>query len=106
MTEERPTTQQTQLVKHVFALTQAIEEAASLADWQRAARLAEERSPLLMSIRREQEPASLALIDRIMTIDHAVMDEARQSRDELEVEYHAAMERSRSASKYHNIARL
>jgi flagellar protein FliT len=106
MTEEQRAIDQTRLLEQVFALTQAIEQAASLADWQQAARLAEERSPLVMSIRAQQQPAALALIRQIQTIDVAVMEEARQARAGLETEYRAAMERSMAASQYHHVALL
>lgn len=106
MTEQGRATNQTQLVKQVYALTEAIEQAASLADWQQAARLAEERSPLVMSIGVQQEPVTLALIKRIQTMDDALMQEARGARAGLEMEYRAAMDRSKAASQYHRVALL
>ncbi len=106
MTAERNDMDQTQLVERVYELTLAIGHAASLADWQEAARLADVRSPLLMSIRAQQTAASLELIRRIQSLDNALMQDAKGSRDELETEYHAAMQRSRSASQYHRMALL
>jgi flagellar protein FliT len=106
MTQERGAINQTQLVEQVYELTKAIEQAARLADWQRAAEIAEERSPLLMSITAKQEPAALELIRRIQTVDHTTLADARQSRDELETEYRAAMERTKAASQYHRVARF
>lgn len=106
MTQERGATNQTQLVKEVYELTQAIEQATRLADWQRAAAIAQERSPLLMSITARQEPAALELIRRIQTVDHATMADARQSQAELEMEYRAAMDRTRAVSQYHRAARF
>jgi flagellar protein FliT len=106
MTAEHNDMDQTQLVERVYELTLAIGHAASLADWQEAARLADVRSPLLMSIRAQQTAASLELIRRIQSLDNALMQDAKGSRDEMETEYHAAMQRSRSASQYHRMALL
>ena len=53
---------QVQLVERVFELTQAMEHAVNLADWRHAARLGEERSPLLQSIQANQQPRSLELV--------------------------------------------
>jgi flagellar protein FliT len=106
MTQECGVINQTQLVKHVYELTNAIEQATHLADWQRAAELAQERSPLLMSITAEQEPAALDLIRRVQTVDHRTLADARHSQAELETEYRAAMDRSKAASQYHRVARF
>ena len=106
MTAERNDMDQAQVVERVYELTLAIGHAASLADWQEASRLADVRSPLLMSIRAQQTAASLELIRRVQSLDNALMQDAKRSRDELETEYHAAMQRSRSASQYHRMALL
>jgi flagellar protein FliT len=106
MTEELTEMNQTQLVQRIYELTLEIDHAVSLADWQEAARLAAVRSPLLMSISAQQEPAALALIRRIQAIDNARMEEMRVTRNELEAEYAVAMERTRAASQYHRVALL
>jgi len=106
LTAERNDMDQAQVVERVYELTLAIGHAASLADWQEASRLADVRSPLLMSIRAQQTAASLELIRRVQSLDNALMQDAKGSRDELETEYHAAMQRSRSASQYHRMALL
>lgn len=104
MNQERGAIQQTQLVQQVYELTMDIEHAVSLADWRRAAAIADQRSPLLMSITAQQEPAALAMIRRIQTADQATLAGARQSQIELEAEYRAAMNRTQSVSQYHRIA--
>lgn len=106
MTAERNDMDQPRLVERVYELTLAVGHAASLADWQEASRLAEVRSPLLMAIRAQQTAASLELIRRIQSLDNALMRDAKASREEMETEYHAAMQRSRSASQYHRMALL
>ncbi|MEW6345213.1 MAG: flagellar protein FliT [Paraburkholderia sp.] len=106
MTEERGAINQTELVTRVFELTKAIEHAASLADWQRTAELVEERSPLLMSIAAEQEPAALEMIRYIQSVDSETLANAQRSQAELETEYRAAMDRTRAAGQYHRVALL
>ncbi|APA86249.1 flagellar protein FliT [Paraburkholderia sprentiae WSM5005] len=106
MTQERHAAQQTELVEQVLELTQKIALAASLADWPKAAGLAQERSPLLMSIDAEQTPATLHLIRRIQALDATLLDNARESRDELEAEYRTAIHSSKSVRQYHQIAQL
>jgi flagellar protein FliT len=104
MTEAQPNMDQTQLVEQVLELTEEIGHAVSIADWQRAARLSEQRSPLLMSIGPEQTPDALALIRRIQAMDDITLDEARTSQTGLETEYRAAMERTDAARQYNNVA--
>jgi flagellar protein FliT len=106
MTQERHAAQQTGLVEQVLGLTQEIAFAASLFDWPRAAGLAQERSPLLMSIQAEQTPAALELIRRIQELDAALLDNARESRDELGAEYRSAINSSKAVRQYHQIAQL
>jgi flagellar protein FliT len=106
MTQERGITNQTLLVERVFELTKAIGEAASLADWRRAADIAQERSPLLMTIAAQQEPAALEMIRHIQTIDRTTLADAQHSQAALETEYRAAMDRTRAAGQYHRVALL
>lgn len=95
---------QTQLVEQVFELTRAIAEAGQIADWQRAARLAEERSPLVHSIQPQQDPAALALIRRIQAMDSTLMNEARTSEAELTEQFQTAIRRTNAAQQYNRVA--
>lgn len=104
MTAERNETGQAQLIQRVLELTEAISQAGQLADWQLAARLAEERSPLVHSIEAQQDPAALALIRRIQAIDSALMDTARVTEAELTKEFHAAIGRASAAQQYNRVA--
>ncbi|MBC8745379.1 flagellar protein FliT [Paraburkholderia sp. WC7.3g] len=106
MTQERHAAQQTELVEQVLGLTQQIAFAASLYDWQKAAGLAQQRSPLLMSIQAEQTPATLHVIRRIQALDAALLESAQESRDELEAEYRTATSSSKAVRQYHQIAQL
>ncbi|MGY6205219.1 hypothetical protein [Paraburkholderia strydomiana] len=54
--------EQSALIEKVLALTGEIEHAAALADWPEAARLAELRSPLIMSLDAQQVQGSLDVI--------------------------------------------
>ncbi|MFM0740381.1 flagellar protein FliT [Paraburkholderia xenovorans] len=97
---------QTELVERLLAITREIEQAASLADWQEAARLTEERSPLLMTLSADQEPAALEMIRRIQAIDAALLADAEVTQNELHIEFEAAIGRTKAASEYQRMARL
>lgn len=94
------------LIEQVYALTQSIAHAAALSDWAEAARLAEVRSPLLMSIGAKQDAASLDLVGRIQALDAGILANAQTSQTELKAEYGAAMSRIKSVSTYQRIASL
>ncbi|CAB3713521.1 flagellar protein FliT [Paraburkholderia rhynchosiae] len=97
---------QTELVEQLLAMTEAIKQAASLADWPQAARLTEERVPLLMSLSADQQPGALDMIRRIQAIDAGLIADAHTFRTELESEYNAAMTRTKAAGAYQQVARL
>ncbi|MFM0043210.1 flagellar protein FliT [Paraburkholderia sediminicola] len=97
---------QTELIERLLSMTREIEHAASLADWPEAARLTEARSPLLMSLSAEQEPAALDMIRRIQAIDAALLADAETTQNELHTEFEAAMGRTKAAGEYQRIARL
>ncbi|HYS62604.1 MAG TPA: flagellar protein FliT [Paraburkholderia sp.] len=97
---------QTELVERVLSITRDIEQAASLADWPEAARLTEARSPLLMSLTTEQEPAALEMIRRIQAIDAALLADAATTQNELHIEFEAAIGRTKAAGEYQRVARL
>jgi hypothetical protein len=95
---------QTRLVEQVLALTEEIDRAARVADWQRAALLSGQRSPLLMSFAPEQSPEALALIRRIQAMDDVTLREVRTAQAELANEYRTAMDRTQAASSYNSVA--
>jgi flagellar protein FliT len=97
---------QTQLVTQVYDLTLEIETAAQLSDWQRAARLARERSPMLHAISATQAPQSLALIRRIQTLDAVRLAKARVTQEELAAEYRTAIAAVGAARQYQQVGRL
>ncbi len=97
---------QTELVERVLSVTREIEQAASLADWPEAARLTELRSPLLMSLTADQEPAALDMIRQILAIDMALLADAATTQSELHIEFEAAIGRTKAAGEYQRMARL
>jgi flagellar protein FliT len=104
MTEARPVMDQNRLVAQVLALTEEIDHAARIADWQRAALLSEERSPLLMSFAPQQSPEALAQIRRIQALDATTLRDARTAQAEMATEYRQAMDRTNAANRYNSVA--
>lgn len=94
------------LLSRVWELTQAIEHAATMADWCGAAHLVETRSPLLMSLNASQTPDALAIIRRIQAIDSAIMADAKTTQQELQTEFQVALGRTEAAGQYQQIAQL
>lgn len=97
---------QTSLVQRVLTMTEAIQHAAQLADWETAARLTTEREPLVHAISAQQTPQALAMVRRIQAIDAAVAQDAETTQTELGREYRAAMDRLRAANAYQLATRL
>ncbi len=98
--------EQNSLISRLLDLTLAIQHAAAMADWQEAARLTEERTPFFMQLTPEQDAAAMAVINRIQAINTAVAADAKTSQTELQIEYSAAMNKVRAATKYHQAARF
>ena len=97
---------QTGLLTRVWELTQAIEHAATMSDWSNAARLAEERSPLLMSLSASQTCDAMATIRRIQAVDAAIMADAKTTRRELHAEFQVALRGTEAAGQYGQVAQL
>ena len=97
---------QNSLIDRLLELTLAIQHAAAMADWQEAARLTEERTPLFMELTPEQDTVAMDVIRRIQAIDAAIADDAKTTQSELQTEYSAAMNKVRAASKYHQAAKF
>jgi flagellar protein FliT len=106
MNDARQRMNQQQLVESVFALTLEIDEAAELSDWQRAAQLTNDRSPLLHAITAPQDPSALELIRKIQVLDAARLNTATIAQTELSAEYHTAVGNIKAARQYQRVARL
>jgi len=98
--------EQSALIEKVLALTDQIEHAAALADWPEAARLAEIRSPLIMSLGAQDVQASADAIRSIIARNAAIFADAQITQVELEAEYTAAMRRVSAANQYQKAAQL
>ncbi|AXF15865.1 flagellar protein FliT [Paraburkholderia caledonica] len=98
--------EQSALIEKVLALTGEIEHAAALADWPEAARLAELRSPLIMSLDAQQVQGSLDVIRSIVARNDAIVADAQTTQVELQAEYTAAMRRVSVANQYQKAAQL
>jgi hypothetical protein len=98
--------EQNSLIDRLLALTLAIQHAAALADWQEAARLTEERTPLFMQLTPEQDDTAMEAINRIQAIDAAIAADARTTQTELQSEYRSAINKIQAASKYHQAAKF
>lgn len=97
---------QNSLIEQLLAMTLDIEHAATMANWQEAARVTEERSPLFAHLTKEQDAVSMQKINRIRAIDAAVAANAKTTQVELQVEYNDMMRKAQSASKYLQGARF
>ncbi|MGF6442750.1 flagellar protein FliT [Paraburkholderia youngii] len=97
---------QMDLVERVLAITREIEQAVSLADWPQAARLTEARSPLLISLTADQEPAALDMIRQIQAADAVLLADAETTQTELRIEFEAAIGRATAAGEYQRVARM
>ena len=90
--------EQNSLIDRLLELTLAIQHAAALADWQEAARLTEERTPLFMELTPEQDATAMEVIKRIQAIDAAIATDAKTTQSELQIEYSSAMKKVQAAS--------
>ncbi|MGU7784557.1 flagellar protein FliT [Burkholderia sp. PU8-34] len=97
---------QAELIDRLNVLTDAIEHAVAMADWAEAARLAEVRSPLVMSLSTDQPPAGIAAIRRVHASNARIFTDARVAQQQLTDEYQAAMGRVQAVGEYHHMARL
>lgn len=98
--------EQAVIVERIVALTSEIEHAAALDDWIEAARLAEVRSPLLMSLSAQQSPAALEAIRSVMARDAALNADAQHAQAALRAEFNHAIGRTKAVDFYHQTARL
>lgn len=89
-----------------YELTHSIAEAVAQDDWLAASRLADERSPLLMSLRPEQTDEALAVIREIQVMDTAVMQRAGGAHDMMTSRFQDAQRRVAAASFYQKTGQL
>ncbi|MCU9956828.1 MULTISPECIES: flagellar protein FliT [Burkholderia] len=96
--------EQTELIAQLDALTDAIEHAATMADWIEATRLVDAREPLVASLAADQPPAGIAAIRRMQASNERIFANAQRAQQELTDEYQAAMGRVQAVGQYQNVA--
>ncbi|WP_322027022.1 flagellar protein FliT [Burkholderia sp. BCC1977] len=89
-----------------FDLTRAMQSAADARDWVRVAVLADERSPLLMSLSGEQTSDALDRVRQIMAIDASITKHAQADHDRLADEFAQSQERIKAARLYQKTGML
>ena len=94
------------LLRRVLDLTQQMEHAVQLDDWESAARLARERNPLLMSLGAPRTNEARAAVERIRAATVAINQQAQAAQHELTAEYRATMSKASSAAAYQRTASL
>lgn len=93
-------------IDRIWQITKAIEQAAAVGEWEQAAQLANERSPLLMSLGAQQTPAALDVLKQVHAIDAQIAHAARNATNELNIEYRAAMQATRNVNQYQRVAQF
>ena len=88
----------------LLALTQAIAHVAQQGNWTEAARLTEQRAPLLMSLTNDIDNETLNIVRSIQAIDAAVFSMATESKEKLEVGYNQAMRSAAATGQYQRAA--
>jgi hypothetical protein len=83
-----------------YELTRTLVAALDAGDFAFAADLAEERSPLLMSLEREQTDEDLAMIREIMAMNASIVDKAAAARDAVAATHNEARQRVSAARQY------
>lgn len=91
-------------IDRLWQITKAIEHAAAVGEWEDASRLAEERSPLLMALAQPLTPAALDTLRQIHAIDAQIAAAAQSAQGTLHGEYRAAMQATKNASLYQQVA--
>ncbi|MBB5400579.1 flagellar protein FliT [Paraburkholderia youngii] len=92
-------------VERIWQLTKDLELAVAVGEWERAAQLADERSPLLMALGAPQPQEVMARLQAIHEIDNRIVEAAQAAQQALGAEYQASMQASRNAGQYLNMAR-
>ncbi|WP_250450063.1 flagellar protein FliT [Caballeronia sp. ATUFL_M2_KS44] len=97
---------QQELLTNAMALTHAMAAAAAAGDWIEAARVAEVRSPIIMQLQNDHEPATLQAARDIQALDASLMQTAEAARMSLGRGFREASARIDAASRYQQAARL
>jgi flagellar protein FliT len=93
-------------IDRIWQITKDIEQAVAVGEWKKAAELANERSPLLMSLSAKQSAAALDVLKQVHAIDTRITAEAGSAQSALSAEYRTAMQATRNASQYQRMAQF
>ncbi len=83
-----------------YELTRTLVAALDAGDFAFAADLAQERSPLLLSLEREQTDEDLAKIHEIMAMNASIVDKASAARDAVAATHSDANQRVSAVRQY------
>ncbi|OLL29330.1 flagellar protein FliT [Burkholderia sp. SRS-W-2-2016] len=92
-------------IERIWQITKDLELAVAVGEWERAAQLADERSPLLTALGTPQSPEVMARLKQIHAIDSVIVEAAQAAQQVLGAEYRTSMQASRNAGQYLNMAR-
>ncbi|MGF6808722.1 flagellar protein FliT [Paraburkholderia sp. Clong3] len=92
-------------IERIWQITKDLELAVAVGEWERAAQLADERSPLLTALGAPQPQEVIVRLKEIHEIDSRIVEAAHVAQQELGAEYQANMQASRNAGQYLNMAR-
>ena len=91
-------------IDRIWQMTKAIEQAAAIGEWEKAAELVSERSPLLMSLSAQEAGNALDVLKQVHAIDMRVTEAAQSAQTALSAEYRTAMQATRNVNQYQRIA--
>ncbi|MGF6635380.1 flagellar protein FliT [Paraburkholderia sp. MM5496-R1] len=92
-------------IERIWQITKDLELAVAVGEWERAAQLADERSPLLTALGVPQPQEVIARLKEIHEIDSRIVEAAQAAQQVLGAEYQASMQASRNAGQYLSMAR-
>lgn len=97
---------QTESLARAYELTKTMAVAIETGDWQFASDLAEERSPLLMSLSAAQTEEALATIRAIQQMDEQIMQQSVAAREAVADAHAEAQKRISAANFYQSTDQL
>ena len=93
-------------IDRIWQITKDIEQAAAAGEWEKAAELANERSPLLMSLSAQQTGAALDMLKQVHAIDTRIAAAAQSAQTALSAEFRTAMQATRNVNQYQRVAQF
>jgi flagellar protein FliT len=93
-------------IDRIWQITKDIEQAAAVGEWEKAAELANVRSPLVMSLSAKQTGAALDVLKQVHSINTRIAAEAASAQSALSAEYRAAMQATRNVNQYQRVAQF